>query len=163
MQGAVGALAEVGGRRYAGSEVRKKFLMRRYAAFHQTIEVEVRAFPATGWLLAGFEVRVDGQVFHPRLDRAGFFTHPLTEFYVVGDDGRMVPGMVRGIGHWFFLRKKRYSLVVGMSELARDTQRVRGWLPACFVALALGMVLVLAALGAFVAGWWWWNFYHGAF
>ena len=134
--------------------------MRRYAAFDQTIEVEVRAFPAAGWLLAGFEVRVDGQVFHPRLDRTGFFAHPLTEFYVVSDDGRMVPGMVRGVGHWFFLRKKRYSLVVGLSELARDTQRVRGWLPACLVALALWTLLALAAFGAAVVGWMaWLHFY----
>ncbi len=137
--------------------------MRRYAAFDQTIEVEVRAFPATGWLLAGFEVRVDGQVFHPRLDRTGFFAHPLTEFYVVDDRGRMVPGMVRGVGHWFFLRKKRYSLVVGMSELARDTQRVRGWLPACLAAFTLWTLLALAAFGAFVAGWWGWENSHGAF
>ena len=134
--------------------------MRRYAAFDQTIEVEVRAFPAAGWLLAGFEVRVDGQVFHPRLDRTGFFAHPLTEFYVVGDDGRLVPGMVRGVGHWFFLRKKRYSLVVGLSELARDTQRVRGWLPACLVALGLWAAGALAAFGASVAGWMAWSHLH---
>lgn len=138
--------------------------MRRYAAFDQTIEVEVRAFPAAGWLLAGFEVRVDGQVFHPRLDRAGFFAHPLTEFYVVDGDGQMVSGMVRGVGHWFFLRKKRYSLVVGMSELARDTQGVRGWLPACLVALALWTLLALAAWGAVVVGWMAWSHFHsGAF
>ena len=138
--------------------------MRRYAAFDQTIEVEVRAFPTAGWLLAGFEVRVDGQVFHPRLDRTGFFAHPLTEFYVVDDEGRMMSGMVRGVGHWFFLRKKRYSLVVGMSELARDTQRVRGWLPACLVALALWTLFALAAWGAFVVGWMTWSHFHsGAF
>ncbi len=137
--------------------------MRRYAAFDQTIEVEVRAFPAAGWLLAGFEVRVDGQVFHPRLDRTGFFAHPLTEFYVFDEEGRMLPGMVRGVGHWFFLCKKRYSLVVGMSELARDTQRVRGWLPACLIALVLWMLLALAALGAFVASRWGWEFCRGVF
>ena len=141
--------------------------MRRYAAFDQTIEVEVRAFPAAGWLLAGFEVRVDGQVFHPRLDRTGFFAHPVTEFYVVGFDGQMVSGMVRGIGHWFFLRKKRYSLVVGLSELARDTQRVRGWLLACLVALALWVMFALAVFGAWVAcdaGWTAWvRHRHGAF
>lgn len=134
--------------------------MRRYPAFDQTIEVVVRAFPSTGWLLAGFEVRVDGQVFHPRLDRTGFFAQPLTEFYVVGDEGQMVPGMVRGIGHWFFVRTKRYSLVVGMSELARDTQRVRGWLPACLVALTLWTALALAAFGAFVVGWMVWGRFH---
>ena len=134
--------------------------MRRYAAFDQTIEVEVRAFPAAGWLLAGFEVRVDGQVFHPRLDRTGFFAHPLTEFYVFGDDGRLVPGMVRGVGHWFFVRKKRYSLVVGLSELARDTQRVRGWLPACLVALGIWTLCALATLGVFVAGWVAWSHFR---
>ena len=135
--------------------------MRRYAAFDQTIEVEVRAFPAAGWLLAGFEVRVDGQVFHPRLDRTGFFAQPLTEFYVVAD-GRLLPGMVRGIGHWFFLRNKRYSLVVGLSELARDTQRVRGWLPACLVALALWTLFALAVFGALTGGWIVWKHLHPA-
>ena len=133
--------------------------MRRYNAFDQIIEVEVRAFPVVWWLLAGFEVRVNGQVFHPRLDAAGFFAHPITEFYVI-TEGQLIPGMVRGVGHWFSLRKKRYSLVVGMSELGRDTQFVHGWLPACLVALALWAVLLLAAFGAFVAGWMVWTRFH---
>ena len=133
--------------------------MRQYTAFDQTIEVEVRAFPAVWWLCAGFEVRVDGQVFHPRLDGTAFFAHPITEFCVLYD-GQLIPGMVRGVGHWFFLRKKRYSLVVGMSELARDTQSVRGWLLACLVALAVWTVLALAAFGAAVAGWIVWSRFH---
>lgn len=133
--------------------------MRHYTAFDQPIEVEVRAFPVVWWMLAGFEVRVNGQVFHPRLDRAGFFAHPITEFHVL-TDGQLIPGMVRGVGHWFFVRNKRYSLVVGMSELARDTQPVQGWLPACFVALILWAVLLLAIFGALIAGWMAWNHFH---
>ena len=133
--------------------------MRRYAAFDQIIEVEFRAFPVVWWLFAGFEVRVDGQVFHPKLNRAGFFAHPITEFYVV-NDGQIVPGMVRGVGRWFFVRKKRYSLVVGMSELARETQPMRGWLPACLAALALWTVLGLAVFGAGVAGWIAWSHFQ---
>ena len=133
--------------------------MRRYTAFDQTIEVEFRAFPVVWWLLVGFEVRVDGQVFHPKLDRAGFFAHPITEFYVV-NDGRPIPGMVRGVGRWFFVRRKRYSLVVGMSELARETQPMRGWLPACCAALALWTALALALFGAGVAGWAAWSHFH---
>ena len=124
--------------------------MRRYTAFDQIIEVEFRAFPVVWWLFAGFEVRVDGQVFHPKLDRAGFFAHPITEFYVV-NDGQLIPGMVRGVGRWFFVRKKRYSLVVGLSELARETQPMRGWLPACLAALAWWIVILLAVFGAFTA------------
>ena len=133
--------------------------MRLYTAFDQTIEVEVRAFPAAWWLLVGFEVRVNGQVFHPRLDRTGFFIHPITEFHVV-TDGQLIPGMVRGIGHWFFVRNKRYSLVVGLSEIARDTQAVRGWLPACLAALIVWTVLLLAGFGALVAGWMGWDHLH---
>ena len=133
--------------------------MRRYTAFDQTIEVEFRAFPMFWWLLTGFEVRVDGQVFHPRLDGAGFFAHPITEFYVLYD-GQPVPGMVRGVGRWYSLRKKRYSLVVGMSELARETQPMRGWLPACLAALALWTILALALFGAGVAGWMAWQRFH---
>ena len=133
--------------------------MRQYTAFDQTIEVEVRAFPAVWWLFTGFEVRVNGQLFHPHLDRAGFFAHPITEFYVVTDT-QIIPGMVRGVGHWFSLRKKRYSLVVGMSELARETQPMRGWLPACLAALALWTVLGLAVFGACVAGWIAWGHFQ---
>ena len=133
--------------------------MRRYIAFDQIIEVEFRAFPVVWWLFAGFEVRVDGQVFHPKLDRAGFFSHPITEFYVV-NGGQLIPGMVRGVGRWYFVRRKRYSLVVGLSELARETQPMRGWLPACFAALALWIVLGLAVFGACVAGWVVWNQFH---
>ncbi len=133
--------------------------MRRYSAFDQTIEVEVRTFPVVWWLLVGFEVRINGQVFHPRLDRAGFFAHPVTEFSIVGD-GQLVAGMVRGVGHWFTLRHKRYSLVVGLSELARDTQPVRGWLPACLAALAVWTTLALAAVGAGALGWIAWRSLH---
>ncbi len=133
--------------------------MRRYTAFDQIIEVDFRAFPVVWWLFAGFEVRVDGQVFHPKLDRAGFFAHPITEFYVV-NDGQLIPGMVRGVGRWYFVRKKRYSLVVGLSELARETQPMRGWLPACFAALALWTVLGLAVFGAGVAGWIAWSHFQ---
>lgn len=133
--------------------------MRRHTAFDQTIEVEVRAFPVAWWLLVGFEVRVDGQVFHPRLDRAGFFAHPVTEFYMVGD-GRLVSGMVRGVGHWFTFRKKRYSLVVGMAELARETQPVRGWLPACLVALLVWTTIAFAIFGAGIVGLMWWESLH---
>lgn len=133
--------------------------MRRYAAFDQPIEIEVRAFPAVWWLCTGFEVRVNGQVFHPRLDRTGFFAHPITEFYVVTDE-QVIPGMVRGIGHWFSLRKKRYSLVVGMSELARDTQPIQGWMLSCLVALAVWTVLLFAAFGAFIVGWMAWARFH---
>ena len=136
--------------------------MRRYTAFDQPIEVEVRAFPVVWWLFAGFEVRVNGQVFHPRLDRAGFFVHPITEFYVVTDE-QIIPGMVRGIGHWFSLRKKRYSLVVGMSELARDTQPINGWVPACLVAMGLWMVFLLAVFGGLIAGWLVWTHLHPAY
>ncbi len=133
--------------------------MRRYTAFDQTIEVEVRAFPAVWWLFAGFEVHVNGRAFYPRLDRAGFFAHPITEFYVPYN-GQLVPGMMRGIGHWFSLRKKRYSLVVGMSELARDTQPIQGWLSACLAALAVWTVLLFALFGAVVAGWMVWSRFH---
>lgn len=136
--------------------------MRCYTAFDQPIEVGVRAFPAVWWLCIGFEVRVNGQVFHPRLDRTGFFAHPITEFHVVTDE-QIIPGMVRGIGHWFSLRKKRYSLVVGMSELARDTQPIQGWLLACLVAAVLWMVLLFAVFGAFVAGWMVWTRLHPAY
>ncbi len=136
--------------------------MRRYSAFDQTIVVEIRAFPAVWWLFAGFEVRIGDNVFHPRLDRVAFFAHPITEFYVVTDT-QIIPGMVRGVGHWFSLRKKRYSLVVGMSELARDTQLIRGWVPACLVALALWTVVLFAVFGAFVAGWMAWARFHPGF
>ena len=133
--------------------------MRRYTAFAQVIEVEFRAFPVLWCLFTGFEVRVDGQVFHPRLDCAAFFAHPVTEFYVL-NDGQLVPGMVRGVGHWFSLRKKRYSLVVGMSELARETQPMRGWLLACFAAVVLWIIVLLAVFGTCVAGWMAWNHFH---
>ena len=133
--------------------------MRLYTAFDQPIEVEVRAFPVVWWMLTGFEVRVNGQVFHPRLDSAGFFAHPITEFYVVTDT-QIIPGMVRGVGHWFFVRKKRYSLVVGMSELARDTQPVQGWQAACLVSTGLWIMLLLAAFGALAAGWMVWERFY---
>ena len=134
--------------------------MRSYPAFDQIIEVEFRAFPALWWLAAGFEVRIGERVFHPQLDRLVFFGHPFTEFdlYV---DGKRLPGMVRGVGHWFFLRKKRYSLVVGLSELARDTQTLRGWPLAYLATVAVWTVLALAALGAvlgyLVARFWWFH------
>ncbi len=133
--------------------------MRRYAAFDQLIEVEFCAFPVVWWLFAGFEVRVGGQVFHPRLDRAGFFAHPITEFHV-WNDGQLIPGMVRGVGHWFFVRNKRYSVVVGLSELARDTQSMRGWVPACLAALAVWTMVLLAVFGAMMAGWMLWHRFY---
>ena len=135
--------------------------MRRHTAFGQTIEVEFRAFPVLWWLFAGFEVHVDGQVFHPRMDRAGFFSQPVTEFYLIAD-GKLIPGMVRGVGNRFFLRKKRYSLVVGLSELARETQPMRGWAPACVVGLLLWTLFLLAFFGACAAGWMAWGQFHAA-
>ncbi len=133
--------------------------MRRYAAFDQIIEVEFRAFPAVWWLLAGFEVRIGDQVFHPRLDHAGFFAHPITEFYLVAD-GRLIHGMVRGVGHWLFLSKKRYSLVVGMSELARDTQRMRGWQSSYLAAVIVCALLLLAVVGFLTGGLAVWDHFH---
>ncbi len=118
--------------------------MRRYSAFDKTIEVEYRALPTLLWLGVGFEVHVGDRVFHAPPRRLTFFGHAVTGFEVTYRGGR-VAGMVRGVGSRWSVFRKRYSVVVGLSELGRETQTLRGWLP-CVLMMALLYAVVALAL-----------------
>jgi len=127
--------------------------MRKYTSHGQTIDVEFRPFGVFLWLLAGFEVRVGGRTFHPKLTGIRFTT--ATEFDF-DSDGRRISGVVRSIGPMWFLPRMRYAVAIGDSEVARDTQTLRHWYLSylswgvCFLTLFLALVGVVTLATAVV-------------
>lgn len=117
--------------------------MRSYSAYDQPITVRCRALPSFLWLAAGFEVRVGQHLFKPGPGWPLIFGQAWTAFYF-DRDGRRVTGLVRGVRSNWLHSRQRYSLVVGLSELARDTEPVQGW-PLTWLAVGL-----LGALGLLV-------------
>ena len=119
--------------------------MRTYTYEGQTLDVQLRPFGVFLWLCVGFEVRVGGRTFLPKLDRAGFNT--ATEFEL-NIDGSRVPGVVRSLGPMWFLPRMRYSVSIAGSEIARDAQVLRRWYVSYLAWGAVFVVILLALLGA---------------
>ena len=123
--------------------------MRSYSSHGQTIEVEFRPFGVFLWLLAGFEVRVGGRTFWPKLTRIGFTT--ATEFDF-DSGGQRVSGVVRALGPMWFLPQMGYTVVVAETEVARDIQTLRHWYLSylawgvCLFILLLALVGVIALI-----------------
>ena len=120
--------------------------MRSYPAFDQIVHVEYRAYPELLWLGAGFEVRIGDRVFRADSARPRIFGRPWTTFELEYQ-GKRVRGMVRGVRCSSLQIHERYSFVVGHSELARETQLMRGWLLHYVAVLALWTVLILGVSG----------------
>ena len=120
--------------------------MRSYPAFDQIVHVEYRAFPSLLWLGAGFEVRIGERVFSAAPARPRIFGRPWTAFELEYR-GQLIRGMVRGVRSTRFQTGERYSFVVGHSELARETQTMRGWLLHFVAMLVLWAVLIVGVGG----------------
>ena len=118
--------------------------MRSYSSHGQTIEVEFRPFGVFLWLLAGFEVRVGGRTFWPKLTRIGFTTATEFDFDL---EGQRVSGVVRALGPMWFLPRMRYTVVVAETEVARDIQTLRRWYLSYLAWGACFVILLLALLG----------------
>jgi hypothetical protein len=119
--------------------------MRAYTFENQSIEVEFRPFGVFLWLLAGFEVRVEGRSFFPKFDRVGFNT---TTDFEVDVAGSKVPGVVRSLGPMLVLPRMRYSVSIAGSEIARDAQVLRRWYLSYIAWAAVLICFFLALLGA---------------
>ena len=125
--------------------------MRSYPAFDQVVHVEYRAFPELLWLGAGFEVRIGNRIFRPQSKRPRIFGRPWTAFELEYR-GKPVRGMVRGVRSSWLQIHERYSFVVGHSELARENQRMRGWLLHCLAVLVVWLVAALLVVAIGIAG-----------
>ncbi len=115
--------------------------MRYFTFSAETIEIEFRPFAALAWLGAGFEVRVGGRRFHPKLDRLGLNTATDFDFDV---DGRRISGCVRSLAPMWFAPRILYAIVVDGKEVARGSQVLKRWY-FCYLAWALLFTTVLLA------------------
>lgn len=121
--------------------------MRSYSSHGQTIDVAFQPFGVFLWLVGGFEVRVGGRTFHPKLTGIHFKTSTEFDFDF---EGKRVTGVVRSLGPMWFLPRMRYAVVVAETEIARDIQTLHRWYLS-YVAWGVCLViLLLALLGAIV-------------
>lgn len=121
--------------------------MRTYRFHNSEIEVQFRPFGVFLWLVAGFEVRVDGRTFTPRFDKAGFNTQ--TKFLIHSGDQEL-RGSVCSLGPMWFLPKIRYIVTVDEAEIATDAQTLQRWYLSFFMWGLVFATLMLALFGAIV-------------
>lgn len=122
--------------------------MRSYISHGQTIDVEFRPFGAFLWLVAGFVVRVGSRTFYPRLTRIRLTTETEFDFDV---DGRRVTGVVRSLNPMWLLRK-RYVVIIGDCEVARDIQILQRWYLS-FISWGVAFIFFLFTLIGVIYVW----------
>jgi len=123
------------------------FSMRTYTSHGEPIQVELRAFGAFLWLCFGIVVRVQGRTFYPKLRGVRFKGQTEFDFDA---DGKRISGVVRTLNPLWF-RRVRFAVSVENSEIARDVELVERWYLAQLAWLMVGVLLILASLGAVVA------------